>query len=56
MASALEARLARLEARGDQASKKSVVVGDEAERDALVQTGQVSAEVTVGVPRANRKI
>jgi len=51
----LESRLMRLEARGDQASKKFIVVGDEVERDALVRAGRISAEVTViitGVPRA----
>jgi hypothetical protein len=54
MAGALEARLSRLEARSDQAPKKFIVVGGEAERDALVQAGRVSADVTViitGVPR-----
>ena len=55
MVKALEARLTRLEARGDQAANKFIVVGDEAERDGLVQAGRISAEVTViitGVPRA----
>jgi hypothetical protein len=47
----------RLEAKSDQASKKFIVVGDEAEHDALVKAGRVSAEMTViitGVPRAAR--
>ena len=47
--------LTRLEARGDQASKKIVVEGDEAERDALMQGGCIPDRAVViitGVCRA----
>ena len=55
MANALEARLARLEARSDQASKKFIVVGDVAERDALIQAGRVpdgAVVIITGVRRS----
>jgi hypothetical protein len=61
MANALEARLSKLEARTDQASKKFIVVGDEAElnalikprgrpdgeRDGLARAGGIPADATV---------
>jgi hypothetical protein len=40
MSNALNARLTRLEARGDESCKKVIVVGDEAERDALIKAGR----------------
>jgi hypothetical protein len=55
MANALEARLRRLEARDDQASRKIIVVGDEAERDALARAGGIPAGAVIiitGVPRS----
>jgi hypothetical protein len=55
----LEARLSRLEARSDQAPKKFIVVGGEAERDALARARGIPRDTTViitGVPRANRRI
>ena len=58
MASALEARLRRLETRGDQGSRQFIVVGDEAERDALARAGGIPASAVVvitGVPRASSK-
>jgi hypothetical protein len=50
-------RLTRLEARTDQASKKFIVVGDEAERDALIKAGHHlngAVVIITGVPRSAR--
>ena len=62
MANALEARLRKLEARTDQTSRKFIVLGNEAERDALARAGSIPAGAVViitGVPRTrendNRK-
>ena len=41
MSNALEARLTRLEAKGDQASRKFIVLANEAERDALARAGGI---------------
>jgi hypothetical protein len=57
MTNALDARLTRLEAESNQASKKFIIVGDEAERDALIKAGrhQDGAVVIItGVPRSAR--
>jgi hypothetical protein len=57
MANALEARLTRLEERGDQASKKFIVVGDEVERDAAIKAGRLldgAVVIMTGVPRPAR--
>jgi hypothetical protein len=57
MSRTLEARLRRLETRGDQGSKQFIVVGDEAERDALARAGGIPAGAVViitGVPRTCR--
>lgn len=51
MTNRLEARLTRLETKSDQGSR--IVVGDEAERDALARAGGISADAVViitGVP------
>ncbi len=56
MARSLEARLMRLEARGDQASREIMVLADEAERDALARTGGIppgAAVIITGVPRSS---
>ncbi len=56
MAKALDARLTRLEAKSDETSRKFVVVGDEAERDALARAGGIPAGTVViitGVPRSS---
>ena len=55
MSNALEARLTRLEAKGDQASRKFIVLANEAERDALARAGGIPAGAVViitGVPRS----
>jgi hypothetical protein len=54
MSNSLEARLMRLEAKNNQASKKYVVVGDEAELGPCKRGGDVAADTVViitGVPR-----
>ncbi len=56
MSNSFEARLMRLEAKTDQASRKFIVLANEAERDALAQAGGIPAEAVVvitGVPRSN---
>ena len=56
MSSALEARLRRLECRGDQGSRQFIVVGDEAERDALARAGGIPVGAMVimtGVPQCS---
>jgi hypothetical protein len=55
MANALEARLTRLEAKSDQMSRKVVVVGDEAEFNALMRAGRIpdaAIVIITGVCRA----
>jgi hypothetical protein len=55
MSNALEARLTRVEAKSNQASRKFVVVANEAERDALARAGGIPADALViitGVPRS----
>jgi hypothetical protein len=55
MPNAFEARLRKLETRTDQTSRKFIVVGDEAERDALARAGGIAAGAVViitGVPRS----
>ena len=50
-------RVARREARADQASKKFIVVGDEAEREALIKAGRRldgTVVIITGVPRSAR--
>ena len=57
MANALEARLTRLEARSDELCKKIIVVGDEAERDAIISAGRLpdgAVVIMTGVPRPAR--
>jgi hypothetical protein len=54
MSNALEARLTRLEAKGDQASRKFIVLANEAERDALARAGGIppgAVVVITGVAR-----
>ncbi len=55
MASRLEGRLTRLEAKSDQLSRKFTVVGDEAERDALAQAGSIPAGATIIVTGVSRQ-
>jgi len=58
MSNALEARLRRLETRADQTSREFIVVGNEAERDALARAGGIPAGAVVvitGVPRKPRR-
>ncbi len=55
MSNALDARLRRLETRADT-TREFIVVGDEAERDALARAGGIPADAVVvitGVPRSN---
>jgi hypothetical protein len=55
MSNALEARLTRLEAKSNQASRKFIVVANKAERDALARAGGIpagSVVVITGVPRS----
>jgi hypothetical protein len=55
MSNALEARLTRLEAKSDQASRKFIAVANEAERDALARVGRIpvgSVVIITGVPRS----
>jgi hypothetical protein len=54
MASRLEARLTRLEARRDQASRKFVVVGDEAERDSLARAGRIPERAVIIITGVHR--
>ena len=54
MSNSLEARLTRLEAKGNQASRKTLVVGDVAEREAYMRIAAIDSDTTViitGVPR-----
>ncbi len=56
MPNALEARLTRLEVKSSQASRKTIVVADEAELDALARVGGIPAGAVViitGVPRSS---
>jgi hypothetical protein len=58
MTNAFEARLRKLEARTDQTSRKFIVLGSEAERDALARVGSIPAGAVViitGVPRSSSK-
>jgi hypothetical protein len=58
MPNAFEARLRKLEARTDQTSRKFIVVGDQAERDALARVRAIPAGAPViitGVPRSSSK-
>lgn len=55
MSNSLEARLTRLESETNQASRKILVVGDEAELEACKHAGDIAAdtiEIITGVPRA----
>ena len=55
MPNAFEARLRKLEARTDQTSRKFIVLGSEAERDAIARAGGIPAGAVViitGVPRS----
>jgi hypothetical protein len=55
MSTALQARLRKLEARTDQTSRKFIVVGSEAECDALARAGGIppgAVVVITGVPRS----
>jgi hypothetical protein len=56
MASRLEARLTRLEVRGDKASKNLVVVGDEAERDVLMRAGSIPDRAVVIITGVCRSV
>ena len=56
MASALEARLRRLETRGDQGLRQFIVVGDEAERDALARAGGIPAGAVVIITGVSRTV
>ncbi len=58
MTRSLEARLTRLEVKSGQASRRFIVVADEAERDALARVGSIPAGAVViitGVPRSSSK-
>jgi hypothetical protein len=58
MPNAFEERLRKLEARTDQTSRKFIVLGSEAERDALARAGGIppgAVVVITGVPRSSRK-
>ena len=55
MSNSLEARLMRLEAKGNQATRKVVVVADETEYQARMSARAIDADTMViitGVPRA----
>jgi hypothetical protein len=57
MTKALEGRLTRLEARGDQASRKFVIVGNETEREAVIRAGCLpdgAVVIITGVSRSPR--
>jgi hypothetical protein len=54
MASRLEARLTRLEVRGDKVSKNLVVVEDESERDALMRAGSIPDRAVVIITGVSR--
>jgi hypothetical protein len=57
MPSRLEARLTRLEESSDYSSKKFVVVGHEAEREALARAGRIpdgAIVVMTGVSRSTK--
>ncbi len=47
MTNRLEARLTRLEARSDERSRKFVIVGDEAEREALARARAIPPDAVV---------
>ena len=59
MSNSLEARLTRLEAKSNQASRKTLVVCDEVELEAWKRAGDIAADTVVvitGVPRTRPPI